>query len=219
MIGHIIRKMLGPLEVPVVRLYRGFFFNCPSLARDIRSRCSAESILEIGCGEGQLTECLAREFPDASITGIDITPKVGRLFQGDRQRVVFLQQTIQEFVVVHRPRFDLVVICDVLHHVDWQMQGDLLNSAKNTLKPEGNFVIKDWEKAKTLICLLAYISDRYITGDRIRFRTADEFRDLINGTLGIDSIQCEQRYSPWRNNLAFFCHVKEEHVQEETIHL
>ena len=207
MIGRMARAMLGPLEIPVTKWYRGVFFDSESLARVIRSWISAEEILEVGCGEGQLTQCLARQFPEASITGIDITPRVGRLFRGDSRRVIFLQETIQEFAAAHPACFDLVVICDVMHHLAWEMHSEFLNVSRSTLRPGGGFVLKDWEKTKSPICLLGYLSDRYITGDRIRYGTADDFRKLIHEVLGTESIQREERFRPWSNNLAFFCRV------------
>ena len=39
-------------------------------------------ILEVGCGEGAVSERLAALYPNAEITAIDITPNVGRLYAG-----------------------------------------------------------------------------------------------------------------------------------------
>ena len=65
-------------------LYRGCFVNLGRIARLIREIApGARDILEIGCGEGALLERLARAYPAARLTGIDITPTVGRLFRGD----------------------------------------------------------------------------------------------------------------------------------------
>ena len=86
-IGPRFRAWLGPLEVPAANLYRACFVDLGHLARQVREWTPAASILEIGCGEGALTERLSLVYPKARITGIDITPKVGRLFCGDRERV------------------------------------------------------------------------------------------------------------------------------------
>src|SRR5271157_1481791 len=45
---------------------------------------------------------------------------------------------------------------------------------------------------------------RYITGDRIRYRSADEFRTLLQSIFGSGSIERELRIPPWRNNVAYF---------------
>jgi len=96
-IGPFVRQMLGPLERPVSELYRGMFVDLTSLARKIKERIPAANILEVGCGEGTVTERLARAYANARVTGIDITPRIGRMFRGDLKRVSFKQETIKDF--------------------------------------------------------------------------------------------------------------------------
>lgn len=206
-VGPRIRAQFGRWEVPVTNLYRACFFDLDSLVRRVRAWAPASRILEIGCGEGALTDRLSTAYPDAHITGIDVTPRVGRLYQGDRARVTFLEATIQDFARSHESAFDLVVLCDVLHHVPWEMHRELLAAAKKTLKAGGRLVLKEWEKGRNPIHVLAYLSDRYLTGDRVRFGTADYFRPLVHEIVGAESIEQEFRVLPWRNNLVFFARL------------
>ena len=203
-IGPRIRAWLGPLEGPAANLYRACFVDLGHLARQVREWTPAASILEIGCGEGALTERLSLVYPKARITGIDITPKVGRLFCGDRERVTFAQETTHVLVAGNPASFDLILICDVMHHVPWELHKQLLTDVGKGLKPGGRFVLKDWERQTNLAHLLCYLSDRYITGDRIRYRSADEFRTLLQSIFGSGSIERELRIPPWRNNVAYF---------------
>ena len=203
-LGPRFRAMLGPLEIPVANLYRAFFFDVGHLARQVRDWAPAERILEVGCGEGALTERLSEVYPEAQITGIDITPRVGRLFRGDRQRVTFTQQTIHEFAAANPASFDLVLICDVMHHVPWEIHQAFLTDARKALKSDGRFVLKDWERRANLAHLLCYLCDRYLTGDRIRFGSAEEFKELLQSLFGIGSIERQFRVPPWPNNMAFF---------------
>ncbi len=143
-------------------------------------------------------------YPEASITGIDITPKVGRLFRGDQQRVSFARQTTQVMVAANPASFDLIVICDVMHHVPWNLHEQFLGDAAKGLKPGGRLVLKDWERQTNLAHLLCYLSDRYITGDRIQFRSANELRTLLQSIFGSGGIEKELRIPPWRNNVAYF---------------
>jgi len=77
-----------------------------------------KSILEIGCGIGTFTSLVAKTFPKATITGIDISEKnVG--FAKKRltdSRFEFFQSDFSEQYSLHK-KYDLIVIADVLEHI------------------------------------------------------------------------------------------------------
>ena len=202
-LGPRIRRLFGAAERPIANLYRAFFTDLDTLARLISGWAPASKILEVGCGEGAMTEKLSRLYTGSVLVGIDIIPSVGRLFDGDRGRVTFHQQTVENYGAAAGAAFDLVVICDVMHHVPWDMHVGILTSAKKCLRPGGRLILKEWERRSTLIHLLCYIGDRYITGDRIRYGTADYFRGLIHSVFGLESIDRELGVPPWGNNIAF----------------
>lgn len=194
---------MGPLEIPVTNLYRAMFFNINQFADVVRGWASAKKILDLGCGEGSVTELLSQRYPNALITGIDTTDRAGRVFRGDRRRVTFQTQTIQEFARQHAKEYDLVVICDVMHHIPWDMHAEFLTCARKTLKPNGRLVLKEWENLKNPINLICYLSDVYITGDDVHYGVADDWRDLLRKVFGPASIQQQTRLAPWQNNIAF----------------
>jgi SAM-dependent methyltransferase len=202
-IGRSVRRMFGPLERSAADLYRSLFFDIQSFAELIHEWYSdVSTILEVGCGEGALSDQLARVYPDAKITGIDVTPHVGRLFGGDRSRVVFLSQTIESYCEQTDEKADLVILCDVIHHINIIEREYVINKCHRVLKPGGRFVLKDWEKTRSFIHLLAYVSDRYITGDRIAYCTAADLRRLVETAFGPGSLAKEIRLPPWNNNIA-----------------
>ena len=202
-IGKAIRRLLGPLEPIAIRLYRASFFDVAAFARAVRAWTEAGTILEVGCCDGQATEELRRAFPRASITGIDVQAEVGKVFRGDRTGVTFVTADLRGFAARNRGRFDLVVICDVLHHVPPAERPDLLRDASLALRDGGGVVIKDWERRPNLAHLFAWISDRFITGDKVRFETAPALRQLAGEALRAP-VERELRIAPWRNNLALF---------------
>ncbi len=208
-LGPIIRRMFGPLERPVAELYRSIFVDITAFVGQIQKWTPAppSHILELGCGEGAVIERLVKAFPQASITGIDITPKVGRLFRGDSSRVTFKQQTIQDFAPANLASFDLLVIADIMHHIPWELHKDILLSAAKILKPGGYLILKDWDRRRNLIHALCYFSDWYITGDQVRYKSAEEFRILIREVLGTNCIKAEARIRPQVNNIAFLVQV------------
>jgi len=206
-IGPVIRRIFGPSERSISELYRSVFVDLNVLVDQIQRWTSASNILELGCGEGAVVERLVKAFPESNITGIDITPKVGRLFQGDHSRVIFKQQAIRDFAAENEAKFDLLLILDTLHHIPWELHREILLDAKKTLKPGGYLILKDWARSQTFIHFLSYFSDRYITGDRIRYKSTVELRELIEDVFGQNCIKAETQIRPWKNNVAFLVQV------------
>jgi 2-polyprenyl-6-hydroxyphenyl methylase/3-demethylubiquinone-9 3-methyltransferase len=203
-IGPFVRRCLGPLERPATDLYRAGFINLGRFVRLVHDTApNAGQILEVGCGEGAVLERLAPLYPTARLTGIDVTPRLGRMFRGDRERVTFRQQTVQEYAAEHPGRFDLAVVCDVIHHVPWEMHPEFVRALARALRPGGWLILKDWERRRNVVHAVAHFADARITGDTVRYRTAGEFRELFEAALGPGRVVREERVPPWPNNLAF----------------
>jgi len=201
-IGSIVRSLFGPAEPAVARAYRGFFLDVEALASAVAREVSPRRVLEVGAGEGQFTEALARVFPEAELLGIDLTPRVGRLYRGRSDGVVFAPRPVEEVAAESPAGFDLVIVCDVLHHVPPAARAAFLLACGRCVAPGGTLVLKDWERRPTPVHAMAWFSDRYITQDRIAYLTADELREALRAAFG--PAVAEARVGPWRNNLALF---------------
>ena len=202
-IGPTVRKLLGPFERPISELYRSIFVDLTAFSDQILQWAPASSILELGCGEGAVAERLLNALPHSQYTGIDITPRVGRLFAGDSTRAIFKQQSIKDFARENLESFDLLIICDVMHHIPWNLHKEILTDAKKVLKPGGYLILKDWKRSTTLIHFLCYFADRYITGDNVQYKSENELRELIEEVFGPDRIRSTAKIQPWENNIAF----------------
>ena len=203
-IGATVRRLFGRHERTVAQLYRSGFIDISRMGSLIREWMpKARRILEVGCGEGAVTEQLARLYPDADIMAIDVTPRVGRLFNGSKDRVQFAETTVQNVATTTPGQFDLVILSDVLHHVPVALREELLVAVRSTLVSGGRLFFKDWERRPTPIHWLGYASDRWITGDRIHYLRRKEAADLIAKIFGPNAIIAEARVLPWNNNFAF----------------
>lgn len=202
-IGSKVRRMFGRHERAISDLWRSMFIDLDDFtARLLDWSPTANRILEIGCGEGGVTECLASAYPEAEILGIDIADNIGRLYTGRTGGVTFRKVTIQELAGEGIGTFDLVVMCDVMHHIPPSLRQEILAAARTMLAPGGRFVFKDWVRTKTPIHGAAFAADRWLTGDDVRFLSPDEATDLVTASLA-DTIICERaRIKPWRNNFA-----------------
>lgn len=200
-IGASVRRAFGPYERQVAAAYRSIYVDLSDLGRFIATQFpKASRILEVGGGEGAVTETLAREYPTARILSIDITDRIGRLYRGPTDKVEFRQADISEIATYYGAQFDLVMISDVLHHVPPLQRAAFLQEVARTLAPEGRLAIKDWERTATPIHWLCYASDRWITGDRVAFSTPSETRDFVMRSIPCLTCESEGTIGPWRNN-------------------
>lgn len=205
-IGSAIRRLLGPAESIVADAYREAFVSLDDLVRQVRAfRPAPARILEIGCGEGAMATLLSRCYPHSQITAIDISPAIGRLYAGSRENIAFHQQDLQQFMAANPDaRFDLVVMVDVLHHVQADRQA-LLSDIRRILAEGGGFVLKDLDRSLHPVFLLAHFADYFITGDRhVRYHSAGELSGLLVATFGLGGVLSCSRVRPWKSNVVFF---------------
>lgn len=202
-IGPLLRQAFGRQERRISEAYRRIFVDLDALVDSIHAHVPVPlHVLEIGCGEGAVTERLARAFPGALLTGIDVCAHPGRLCRSDRSRVRFLRISVADLCATERAGYQLVIITDVLHHVPYPEWGHFLSSALALLAENGTLILKEWVRKRTPAYALGYLSDRFVTGDRIRYAGETELRLLAESSFGRGAIRSEFRVRPWRCNLA-----------------
>jgi 2-polyprenyl-3-methyl-5-hydroxy-6-metoxy-1,4-benzoquinol methylase len=201
--GPMVRRLFVPYERSVAEAYRSIFINLDAFAR-MMSRWvpQAHNVLEVGCGEGAMTERITSTYPTATVTAIDITPKVGRLFRGETSRVNFLQETVEAVAAREPASFDLVVLSDVIHHVPLDLRGSIMSAIHRAMTPNGSLIFKDWVISSHPIHWLCLMSDRHLTGDNVAYCTPGIIDALVTDTFGSGAILETGTVRPWRNNLA-----------------
>jgi 2-polyprenyl-3-methyl-5-hydroxy-6-metoxy-1,4-benzoquinol methylase len=201
-LGTTVRSALGPFEGRVAKRYRDWFIDLPELARDIAALGQFQRVLEIGAGDGLLSTGLADELPQASVLGIDISARPGRLAPAAPERVTFRQVSTSDLLAEAPAPYDLIVIGDVLHHVPDDQRQALLADAGRLVASGGVLAIKEWERTRSASHAMADISDRYVTGDRqVSFMTRAELLALVHRSVGDLSLMAEFRIPPRPNNL------------------
>jgi len=74
------------------------------------------SILEVGCGEGHVTARLARRFPGANVLGTDVAKSIVDVAHVEHPELRF--EVCSVYDVEKLGRWDLVVACEVLEHLE-----------------------------------------------------------------------------------------------------
>lgn len=105
-------------------------------------RQESSDILEIGCGIGTLTFLLARHFPNASLTGLDISPQSINLAKQLLQKFKQINFETADFInfKTHQ-KFDYIIFPDVLEHIPLEQHEAIFEKCKNILKTDGKIFI------------------------------------------------------------------------------
>lgn len=102
----------------------------------------ASRILELGCGKGTTTFCIAQKFPDASIIALDYDAKQIELARKSYylSKVNFVVGDAEKLTYKDNS-FDLIIEILSLHHMEnWQKA---IQEIYRVLKPKGYFLLKD----------------------------------------------------------------------------
>ncbi|MBW4482281.1 MAG: class I SAM-dependent methyltransferase [Tildeniella torsiva UHER 1998/13D] len=114
-----------------------------------------EAIVDIGCGVGMSTEAFQATFPQAQLTGVDLSPyflAVARYRQQERQSTGKVSSTATPITWHHgageatglpSAAYDLVSICLVFHELPQSAAKAILREARRLLRPGGHLAIMD----------------------------------------------------------------------------
>lgn len=89
------------------------------------------SVLDVGCGDGQIAALLQRHRPDVNVRGVDVLVRP--------ETHVPVEHFDGRTLPVAAESFDAVMLVDVLHHCDWPME--LLAEARRVARQA--IIIKD----------------------------------------------------------------------------
>lgn len=119
----------------------------PGLPEVAAALAGQGALLDVGCGAGRLLVQLAKAFPLARCTGIDIDPtglaaaRAALAKLGLQERVRLVEGDLR--TAVEAGSFDLVVMVEVLHEIDPAVRPELLRGCARALRPGGSLVIVD----------------------------------------------------------------------------
>lgn len=103
---------------------------------------SGDSVLEVGCGVGQITQLVAEQIGNGHLTAVDISPENIRLASERLKSKSNIDWVVSDMSDIQFSRsFDWVVFPDVLEHIPVDLHGSVLRTTAVALKPGGKVFI------------------------------------------------------------------------------
>ena len=117
-------------------------------------------ILDLGCGEGLLSNYLAIASLQRKIFGIEIASE--RLMRA-KKGIKNASFSVGDIIKVPYPKSDAVVLFHVLHHLSSKnAQEEVIKKAKDSLEKKGKLVIVEVHVKPTIKYLAAWFADHFL---------------------------------------------------------
>ncbi len=154
------------------------------------------SVLDLGCGEGILTNTLAAHRPDCRFLGIDLDQS--RLAIAKRNAAPNATFQVGDiFDLELEDKADAAILNDVVHHHSYSSQGRLLVKAMNCLKPGGLLILKEVDIRDRMDHRMTEFFDRRLyPDDQLSFRTLADWQLLLR-RLGAAETESLRVRHPW----------------------
>jgi SAM-dependent methyltransferase len=148
------------------------------------------SILDVGCGTAEILTCLP---PEVRYWGYDISEeyiKSAQYFYGNRG--VFRVGLIDEECLCALPKFNIILLIGVIHHLDDEEVFGLFDLLKGALATGGRIVTMDpcFDRAQSLIARFLISLDR-----GCNVRNAEGYQKLIAPIF--PSLKTATRHRTW----------------------
>ncbi len=159
-------------------------------------------ILDLGCGEGVTAKYLA-QIKSRQVIGVDSNPE--RLQKSDQKNLKFELADIRKY-----PLKDVraIIISDVLHHLNYQDQKNLLSKIASSLKKGGVLLIKEIDTTERLRSNLSRFWDFvFYPKDKIYYHNSKDLKEYLENLGFKVKISRPSRLFPGSTTL-FLCQKK-----------
>lgn len=140
------------------------------------------NILDLGCGSGIFANILAVGSPERKVFGVDIAGdriETARKLSRGNPNLEFVTGDVNS---IPFERFDVVTLIDLLHHMPYEKQDELMKKIYDKMDENNILIIKDLEKAPYWKYIFHYIQDSISCRARLYFRSAGEMEGLLRKT-------------------------------------
>ena len=160
-------------------------------------------IWDLGCGEGILTNLVARAKPGCRVVGFDRDgARIALAVKNAAANASFEVRDI--FDLPEDTRIDGLIMNDVVHHQAFARQPVLLAKALRLLRPGGAIVLKEVDRNdRADRGMTAFFDSRLYPDDELCFRTRADWLSLW-ARLGVRDVAIEKVRHPWPASRTLF---------------
>lgn len=161
------------------------------MRRRVASDLPAEGVaVDVGCGTGTFAIGLARERPDALITGVDGDPDILTLARGKQgSSKVEWREGLAQSLPAEDAAADVVTTSLVIHHLLPGEKREALAEMRRVLRPGGRLHVADWGTPHDpLMSGLFYVAQAIDGFERTRDHRAGRLPELI-GEAGFEGVE------------------------------
>ncbi len=137
-------------------------------------------ILDLGCGTGIFANILVLGSDKRKVFGIDLSHKrieAAKKATGEHSHIHYEVGNVNQHIL---DGFNIITLIDLLHHMPYSEQDDLVKKIYEHLPNEGMILIKDLEKAPLWKYIFHYIQDSIAyKGSALYFRSTEEMNTLL----------------------------------------
>jgi len=198
--GALARRVLGRRFNVVGEFYRGLFVDMQCVVDAIEPLLPPGAhCLDIGAGDGLVTNMLLERREDLRFTLIDVAPSIGGFIRPEfAARVTLRPATGLGELIAEGFRCDAMLMTDVLHHIPLQQRGEFFQdlAALSQAADCPLIVVKDLEPGGPR-AMLAVLSDKYVTGDlHVSLISRDRLRAIVTTAFGPERLQAFETSVP-----------------------
>lgn len=178
--------------------FKGARVNIASMLLDFLGDKKINSVLEIGCGNGNTGAYLKEKLPHLKYSGVEL---MSDMADEAKQKIDFaIQGNVEEMIddentFIHKEKYDVIMFLDVLEHLfdPWKVAeffknrlnegGIIVGSVPNM----GNYLVSQ----RLIFNNFRYDASGILDQTHLRFFTLNSLEDMIEGA-GLDTLHLER---------------------------
>ena len=164
----------------LTKIYTFFRLKLSPIAKIEKYVPKSGNILDLGCGTGIFANILYLGSQERTILGVDLMNERIKTAKKISKKKPQLQFIVGDVSNVELDVFEIVTLIDLLHHMPFSKQDNLLKRIFINLRKGGLVLIKDLEKNPNwkyiFHCIQDFISYK---GSKLYFRSAEEMESLL----------------------------------------